>query len=194
MLKSKLLGAIALTASLATVSAAHAALIDQSTTASSEYAQVYQNGTSIGVTIEGAGVTRVVKMYVYNYTYGVGGNYWSGVVPNDAVVDNGIASISVNIANTCDTVNTTTATFGSDTCFAVNATFTKNDYLWKTNGVTQYQWGDIIYQIIGGISAFSATATGTVTSSNGTVNTDISSSRAYLGKYTDVSIQVSTAN
>jgi hypothetical protein len=185
---SKILSTITLAAAgLAINSAANAALIDQSTTADAEYAQVYQNGTAINLTIEGAGVTRVVTMAVSNYTYGVGYNYWKGVVPNDAVVDDGVATISVNIANTC-TDATTTATYGSDYCYAVNATFTKNDYLWKTNGVTQYTWGDIIYQIVGGISAFSASTTGTVN------DVDISSSRAYIGRYTNVNIMVTTAN
>jgi hypothetical protein len=184
---SKILSTITLAAAgLAINSAANAALIDQSTTADSEYAQVYQNGTGINLTIEGAGVTRVVTMAVSNYTYGVGFSYWRGVVPNDAVVEDGIASISVNIASTCGLA--ATSTYGSNFCYDVNATFTKNDYLWKTNGVTQYTWGDIIYQIVGGISAFSASTTGTV---NGV---DISSSRAYMGRYTNVNVMVTTAN
>lgn len=67
-------------------------------------------------------------------------------------------------------------------------TFTKGDYLWKTNGVSQYNWGDIIYQVIGGISTFAASTTGTVN------NVDVTSSHAYMGKYTNVSVEVTTAN
>jgi hypothetical protein len=174
------------TGALIMSSTAQAGLIDEFTTASSEYAQVYTHSTGVGVTIEGAGVNRVVKLYVSNYTSGTGSSYWEGVVPNDAVVDNGINSISVNIANTCD--YTASATYGSAYCYAVSATFTKSDYLWKTNGVIQYTWDGIIYQIIGGISAFSASVTGTVN------DTDISTPRAYLGKYTDVDVTVSTVN
>lgn len=192
MLKLKLLGAIAFTALLSTMSVAHAGLVDQYTTASAEFAQVSANGTSIGVTVEGAGTNQIVKVFVYNYTYGVGGNYWSGTIPNDTVVVNGIASISVNIPNTCD--YPARSTFGSDACFAVNATFTKNDYLWKTNGVTRYGYGDLMWEIIGGIVTYSATSTGTVTSMGGTVNSDLGSTRAYMGKYTDVTVNVSTAN
>jgi len=194
MLKFKLIGPMAFTALLSTLSVAHAGLIDQSTTQSAEYTQVYANGTAVGVTVEGAGVNQVVKMYVSNYTYGVGSSYWSGVIPNADVVVNGINSITVTVANTCDTTNTATVTYGSDYCFGVNATFTKVDYLWKTNGVTQYTYGDIIQTIVGGVQTYSATSTGTVTNSTGTVNADLSSTRAYLGKYTDVTVSVSTAN
>ncbi len=174
------------TGALLMSSAAQAGLIDEFTTASSEYAQVYSHSTGVGVTIEGAGVTQVVKLYVFNYISGVGSSYWEGVVPNDTVVDNGIDSITVNIANTCD--YTASATYGSAYCYAVDVSFTKSDYLWKTNGVTQYTWDGIIYQIIGGVSTFSASVTGTVN------DTDISTSRAYLGKYTDVDVTVSTVN
>jgi hypothetical protein len=189
-MKIKSLCAIVLAALLSTLSTAHAGLIDEYTTASSEYAQVYNNGTALGVTIEGAGVNQVVKLYVTNYTSGVGSNYWDGVVPNGMIVVNGLNSITVNVANTCEL--TAIATYGSDYCFAVNATFTKDDYLWKTNGVTQYKYNDIIYQLIGYISAFSGTVTGTVSNASG--NTVIDSSKAYLGKYTDVTVEVSTAN
>jgi len=177
---------ILITVASAMSSTARAGLIDEFTTASSEYAQVYANSTGAGITIEGAGLNRVVKLYISNYTYGVGSSYWEGVVPNDTVVDNGIDAISVDIANTCDYA--ASATYGSAYCYSINATFTKSDYLWKTNGVTQYTWDGIIYQIIGGISAFSASVTGTV---NGV---DISTPRAYLGKYTDVDVTVSTVN
>lgn len=175
-----------ITSALVLSSTAQAGLIDEFTTASSEYAQVYANGTGVGITVEGAGVNQVVKMYVSNYISGVGSNYWEGVIPNDTVVVNGIDSITVTIANTCDYV--ASATYGTDYCYAVNATFTKSDYLWKTNGVTQYTWDGILYQIIGGIEAFSASVTGTVN------DTDISTTRAYLGKYTDVDITVSTGS
>jgi hypothetical protein len=192
MLKFKLIGPMAFTALLSTLSVAHAGLIDQSTTQSAEYTQVYANGTAVGVTVEGAGVNQVVTMYVSNYTYGVGSSYWKGVIPNADVVVTGINSISVTVPDTCDSANTTSTAYGSDYCFGVNATFTKNDYLWKTNGVSQYTYGDLIYTIIGGIETYSATSTGTVTHSAGTI--DISSTRAYLGKYTDVTVSVSTAN
>lgn len=183
--KRKYMGVFAIiTGTLLISSVARAGLIDEYTTASSEYSQVYANGTSMGITVEGAGVTQVVKLYVTNYVPGVGSNYWEGVIPNDTVVVNGIDSISVNIASTCD--YTASATYGSAYCFAVNASFTKNDYLWKTNGETQYTYGDIIYQIIGGVSAFSASVTGTVN------DIDISTTRGYLGKFTDVTVVVST--
>jgi hypothetical protein len=184
---TKILGTIAMvTSSIAIISAAKAATIDQSTTGSSEFASVYQNSTSINLTIEGAGVNRVVTLAVSNYTPGVGSSYWKGIIPNDAVVANGIAKVSVNVADTCDLE--AISTYGSDYCYSVDATFTKNDYLWKTNGVTQYNWGDILYQVIGGVSTFSAAATGAVN------DVDISSPRAYMGKYNDVNIIVSTAN
>lgn len=186
MKMTKILGTIAMvTSSIAIISAANAATIDQSTTGSSEFAQVYQNSTSINLTIEGAGVNRVVTLAVSNYAPGVGSSYWKGIIPNDAVTVNGIAQVSVNVADTC--AYEASSTYGSDYCYAVDATFSKNDYLWKTNGVTQYKWGDIIYQIVGGVSTFSAAATGYV---NGV---DISSTRAYMGKYNNVNIIVSTA-
>jgi hypothetical protein len=186
MQNSKLLSVLTLaTAGLAMCSAAQAGVIDQSTTASAEFAQVYHNGTSVNLTIEGAGANRVVNLSTYSYTYGVGGVYWSGEIPADAVVDNGIASITVNV-DTC--MSTPRVTYGENACGLVNVTFTKNDYLWKTNGVTRYNWGDIIYEVIGGISTFSAAATGTVH------GVDVSATNAYMGKYNDVSVTVSTAN
>lgn len=194
MFKRKLLVAAIATTPLAIVSTAQAGVIDQYTTASSEYAQVYQNGTAVGVSIEGAGVSQVVTLYVTNYTSGVGSSYWKGTIPNASVVSNGINSISVNVPDTCDSTNVTSATYGADYCYKVNATFNKVDFLWKTNGVTQYTFGNIIEQIIGGVVTYSATSSGNVSTISGTVDVGISSTRAYLGKYTDVSITVSTTN
>jgi len=183
---TKILSAITLTAaSLAINSAAQAATVDEYTTASAEFAQAYNNGSAISLTIEGAGVNRTVTLAMSNYTYGIGSTYWVGTIPAESVVDDGIAQISVNV-DTC--LLTPRATYGTDPCGLVDVTFTKNDYLWKTNGVTQYVWGDIIYQIIGGVSTFSAAATGTVR------GVDISTPRAYMGKFTDVSVTVTTAN
>lgn len=159
---------------------AQAALIDQYTTTSSEYAQVYKNGTSVNVSIEGAGVNQVITLSHYNYVTG----YWRGTVPVTAVTVNGVASIAVNV-NTCDLP--ATSSFGAAPCGIVDVTFNKGDYLWKTNGVRQYTWGNTIRQYVGGISTFSASTIGTV---NGVV---IDSTRAYIGKYNNVTIIVSTA-
>jgi hypothetical protein len=187
---NKILSTVTIAAAgLAINSAANAALIDQYTTASSDFAQVYQNGVSVNLTVEGAGVNRTVHMSVSRYVYGDGFTYWSGTIPADAVVDNGIASTTVNV-DTCGL--TETVSIGDLACGPVNMTFTKQDYLWKTNGVTQYSYGDISYQLIGGISTFSAAASGTV--ETGGVDTNIDATNATMGKYTDVSITVSTAN
>lgn len=184
MKSSQLVSAVAfITGALVLGSSAQAALIDQYTTASSEFANVYAGGTGVNLYIEGAGVNRVVTLSVGSYP-----NYWKGVIPNTDVIDNGIASVTVNVPDTCDSTLTPSYTYGSDNCFTVNMTFTKGAYLWKTNGVTQYSWGNFIYQVIGGISTFGASTTGTV---NGV---DMTSSRAYMGKYTDVNVSVSTAN
>ncbi len=190
MKSNKILSTITLAAAGFTInSAAQGALLDQYTTASSEFAQVYQNGTSVNLTIEGASVNRTVRMSIYSYIYGVGYTYWAGALPSDAVVDNGIAAITVN-TDTC--ALTPTVSIGNNACGPVDMTFTKQDYLWKTNGATQYKYGDVIYEIIGGISTFSAAASGTVVA-NG-LTTNINANNAYMGKYTDVTIAVSTAN
>lgn len=164
--------------------AAQAALLDQSTTASSEYQQVYQNGTGVSLTEEGAGVNRVVHLSMFSYTYGVGSTYWSGDIPADAVTEDGIATVTVNV-DTCTLA--AKVSYGDNACGVVDVTFTKGDYLWKTNGVTRYTYDDIIYEIIGGVSTFSAAAQGTVR------GVAIDTTRAYEGLYNDVSITVSTA-
>lgn len=159
---------------------AQAELIDQYTTTNSEYAQVYKNGTSVNLSIEGAGISQVITLSHYNYLTG----YWRGVVPATAVTVNGVASIAVNI-DTC--ALTATSRFGAAPCGLVDVTFNKGDYLWKTNGVRQYTWGNTIRQYVGGISTFSASTVGTV---NGVV---VDSNRAYIGRYTNVTVIVSTA-
>jgi hypothetical protein len=166
-------------------SAAHAGLVDQYTTGDAEYANVYQNGTSVNVTIEGAGVNRKVSLSHSSYSYGTGSVYWSGEIPADAVTVNGVAQISVYV----DTCNLPArVSWGANPCGLVDVTFDKVDRLWKTNGVRQYQWGDLIYQIVGGITTFSAQSTGTVRGVN------VDSTRAYMGQYNNVSVQVNTAN
>jgi hypothetical protein len=168
-----------------TNSVVQAALLDQSTTASSEFEQVYQNGTGMNLTVEGAGVNRVVNLSMYSYTYGVGSTYWSGEIPPDAIIDKGVAGLTVNL-DTCGLA--ARVSYGENACGLVDVTFSKEAYLWKTNGVTRYSYGDILYQIIGGISTFSAAAQGTIR------GVAIDTTTAYEGKYTDVSITVSTAN
>ena len=186
MKRNTLLNTITLgTVALALNSAAQAGIIDQSTTSSAGFSQVYQNGTSVNLTIEGAGANRTVNLAISSYTYGVGSTYWSGEIPADAVVVNGIAQVSVNV-DTCTLEPK--VSYGDYPCGMVDMTFTKADYLWKTNGVTQYTYGDITYQLIGGISTFSAAASGTVR------GVEINATNAYMGKYTDVSITVSTGN
>jgi hypothetical protein len=170
---------------MATAAVAHAELIDQQTTTASEYAQTYANGTGINVYIEGAGTNQVITLAYSNYTYGVGYRYWRGEVPASAVTINGIDAVSVSV-DTCSL--TPSVTWGTDACGVVDVTFNKKDYLWKTNGVSQYKWGDIIYQLVGGIVTFSADATGSV------LGISVDSGRAYMGKYNNVTIQVSTAN
>jgi hypothetical protein len=177
-----LVGAIGL---LAIGSAAHAELVDQSTTTSSQFAQVYQNGTSINLTIEGAGVNRKVSLSHSYYSYDTGSIYWSGEIPADAVTVNGASQVSVYV-DTCTLP--ARVSWGENPCGIVDVTFTQGDYLWKTNGVQQYQWGDLIYQIVGGIVTFSAQSAGTVR------GVDVGSANAAMGKYNNVSIQVSTAN
>jgi hypothetical protein len=186
MKKYNLLKALAFAGGLLVLSsAAQAELVDQFTTSAAQYANVYSNGTSVNLTIEGAGANRKVKLSHSFYSYETGSLYWSGTIPADAVTVNGIAQVSVYV-DTCS--RTASVTWGDNPCGVVDVTFTKNDFLWKTNGVRQYQWGDLIYQIVGGINTFSAQSSGTV---RGVV---VDASNAYMGKYTDVSIQVSTAN
>lgn len=160
---------------------AQAELIDQYSTTSSEFAQVYKNGTSVNLNIEGAGINQSISLSHYNTSTG----YWRGVIPASSVTANGIASISVTV-NTCD--YTALSSWGAAPCGLVDITFNKVDYLWKTNGVRHYTWGDTIRQYVGGISTFSASATGTVK------GVSVDSTRAYMGKYNNVTIIVSTVN
>jgi hypothetical protein len=181
MFGNKIIKAALVTIAAGISFAAQAELIDQYTTASSEFAQVYKNNTSINMYIEGAGINQTISLSHYNTSTG----YWRGVIPASSVTVNGIASISVTV-NTCDYI--ASSSWGTDPCGLVDVTFNKADYLWKTNGVSHYTWGDTIRQYVGGISTFSASATGTIK------GVSIDSTRAYMGKYNNVAVVVSTVN
>jgi len=170
---------------LALIPAVHAEVIDQ-VVSSGQYGQASANNTGdIGwaaatVSIEKNGINRTAHLFHVSSSPSTGYNYWTGNIPVDAVIVNGVNSISVNI-DTCS-VNYIAG------CGPVYLTVTTSEPAtgWIDNGVRQYDWNGVIYREAGARQVRFSSATGSVH------GVPIDTTRAFMGKYNDVSITVST--
>ena len=180
----KMLG-MALVASVVSFSV-QAELLDQFSVANSEFANANKNGTvrtSVSLLVEGAGVERKVSLShsQYSYTQGID-NYWRGDIAASDVTVNGIGQISVNV-NTC--AYTANRTWGEDACGRIDVTFTKGNFLWRTNGSTTFDWAPLTNTIIGGVTTFSADVSGFVKGVD-----MVGALHPAMGKYTNVKVAV----
>ena len=166
-------------------SVAHSEVIDQ-LVSSGQYGQASANyGGDIGwasatVSVDGNGVNRTAHLFHVSYSPATNYNYWSGNIPANAVTVKGVNSISVNI-DTC-TVQYIAG------CGPVSLTVTTDQPAsgWIDNGVIQYDWDGVIYREAGARQVRFSSATGSVH------GVPLDTTRAYMGKYNEVSITVST--
>ena len=119
-------------------------------------------------------------MFHYSYSPSTGYNGWSGSIPVDAVTVTGVASISVNI-DTCSVSNTAG-------CGPVYFTVTTNEPAsgWIDNGSRQYDWGNVIYREAGNRQVRFSSSAGSVH------GIPVNSNNAFMGKFNEVTISVTT--
>lgn len=119
---------------------------------------------------------------------------WQGVIPNNAMSINGVASASISV-DTC----TLTAGFSSaNGCGVVELTVTKDPLAFGSTsaGAYAYNYGGLIMQYAGSWTTHNSTAVGSVNGINidTALNSAFGASRAVIGKYTNVSVTVTTGN
>ena len=132
------------------------------------------------VSIEGNGVNRTAFLVHASDSPSTGYNLWRGSIPADAVTVTGVASISVNI-DTCSVSNI-------DGCGPVYFTVTTNEPAsgWIDNGTRQYNWGNVIYREAGSRQVRFSSSTGSIH------GIPVNNSRAFMGKYNEVTISITT--
>jgi triacylglycerol esterase/lipase EstA (alpha/beta hydrolase family) len=176
-IKLSLVGAAALLA----VSVASAEVIFQQVV-SGNYGQasVYtaDGFAAVNVSVDGSG-TAFLAAYSSNSTDGY--KLWYGNIPASAVTVRGVNTIAVQI-DTCS-VDPTAG------CGYVDAVMTTDPQAggFITEGSSQYNWDGVIMQVAGPTQVHNADATGYV---NGV---SLDGARAAVGKYTNVSIMIETA-
>lgn len=143
------------------------------------YATSSEGWSSVTVSVDGSGVDRTAILMHVSYSYLTGAyNYWRGAIPAEYVVSTGMDGISVNI-NTCDVDFRAGC---GQVAVSVRADVPASG--WIDNGVTQSNYGDFIYRVVG-------SRTTRFASSEGTVNgVPANSSRAFMVKGTDVTVDV----
>lgn len=179
-MKKAFVGSLALISAMSLAVSANAGVIYHNVT-SGTYGQAsgYTADGFAGVNISVNG-TSTARLVTYSYTPAAGYKFWYGDIPASAVTVNGIKNISVQI-DTC-------SVDPSSGCGYVNASFSmdpKGDGF-TTTGSIHYTWDNVIVTVAGPTDVRSANATGFV---NGVA---IDGDRAYIGKYTQSSIEIQT--
>jgi len=165
-------------ASLFMASNAFAGVVYQYTS-SGQYGQVGNGNLGMELTVDGAGVSEVVHLVYFSYTYGVGFSYWYGDIPADAVAVTGVASMAVQL-DSCTVKNV-------DGCGYVDVTITTDEPAsgWVYTGAYQTQYGDMIIERIGNSQVRWSSAVGTI------LGRSVEGMRAGIGKYNNVKVTVS---
>ncbi len=166
--------------------AAHSAVVDQ-IVSSGQFGQVsVNNGGNTGwanatISVEGNGVNRTAHLFHVSYSPSTGYKYWTGNIPADSVTVTGVASIAVDI-DTCSVSNTAG-------CGPVSFMVTTDEPAtgWIDNGVIKYEWNNLIYREVGARQVRFSSSTGYV---NGI---PVDGNRAFMGKYNEVTISVTTS-
>lgn len=181
---------------------ASAEVLETYSTQDASYATVTQNNSDGYVLVdfyeEGAGPTASTWLRVFSMTRNADGfltiERWRGVVPDAAMSINGVASASISV----DTCSLTAAYSTANGCGVVDVTVTKDPQAFgsTTAGAYAYNFGGLIMQFAGTWSTHNSTAVGSV---NGitidtAANSAFGASRAVIGKYTNVSVTITTGN
>ncbi|MDH5178146.1 MAG: hypothetical protein OEZ39_01910 [Gammaproteobacteria bacterium] len=159
-------------------------LLYQFTTGSAQFGLIssFDAGNSVYLQI-GTEQTGKTHLIYATYTPTDGLKYWNGVIPAEAVTTTGLTEMNINI-DTC-TVSPTAA------CGLVNLTITKDAASTPliNTGVSQSSFDRVLYQTAGSTTSYTADANGSV---NGVaVNT---TSRAWIGRYSNVTVTVAAGN
>lgn len=170
---------LGVSAVMATSTASAGVLYQQVTSGTYGQASGYsaEGFAGVNVTVDGSDTARLVT---YSSTAADGYKLWAGDIPASAVTVHGVSSISVQI-DTCS-VDPTTG------CGYVDVTIDMDPkaYGFITDGSSHYTWDNIIVQVAGPTQVHGATATGFI---NGV---SLDGLRAFIGKYTNVSMEIVT--
>lgn len=184
-------------------SVANAEVLETYSTQDASYASFTQNNADgyVSVTFyeEGAGPTQKHYVSIYIQNRDENGNWslkrWNGFLPADAVSINGVNSATINV----DTCLIETAYNYANACGLVNVTVTKDPLAFGSTsaGAYAYNWGGLIMQYAGTWSYHNSTAAGSVYGINvdtAATNAGYGYARANIGRYTNVSVTVTTGN
>lgn len=164
---------------------AKADLLYQYTSGSGTGAMVSQftAGTSVYLNIGHEDLSGNTHLIYSTYTPESGYYYWNGMVPASAVETTGISSMRINI-DTC-TVQANAA------CGLVDVSFTKDPASTPliNTGVSQMMYGGVLYQTAGSYTTYNADAIGSI---RGIAFT--STNRAWLSRYSNVTVTVTSGN
>lgn len=133
----------------------------------------------VNVSVDG---TDTATLMAYSNSDGDGYKLWYGQIPASNVTVQGVNSIAVQV-DTCS-VDPTPGCGYVDVSFDLDP----KGYGFITDGSLHYTWDNIIVQVAGPTQVRSANATGFV---NGV---SIDGTRAFIGKYTQTSIEIQTGN
>lgn len=166
-------------------SVARADLMYQYTTGSAESAMIssYEAGNSVYLNVGHEGVSGKTHLVYATYTPDTGYHYWNGMIPTSAITTTGITEMSISI-DTCTIM-------ANSACGIVDVTVSKDVATTPliNTGVSQSMYGGVLYQTAGSYTTYTADAAGFV---NGiAVNT---TTRAWIGRYNNVSVTVSSGN
>ena len=183
-----------------------ATVLDHWTTQDAADVHVYQNNSDGSITVnvkqEGAGSAQETRLSIIMWLptggYTVYGTpefklaRWSGIVPNQFVSINGVASAQITV-NTC----TLDASYTTDNaCGPIDLTITKDPLAFGDvgAGAYAYNYNGFIYQYVGTWSRHNSTAVGSV---NGIMidtaaNSAFGASRATINRSTKSSVTIVT--
>lgn len=181
---------------------AGAEVLETYSTQDASYASVRQNNADGYVNVsfyeEGAGPTSKKYLSLYVQTRDENGFWqltrWNGVVPAEAISINGVNNATINV-DTCQVETTYNYANG---CGVVSLTVTKDPQAFGSTsaGAYAYNWNGLIMQFAGSWTTHNSTATGSVYGINidTAANNSFGSATARIGKYTNVSVTVTTGN
>jgi hypothetical protein len=133
---------------------------------------------SAEITIEGLGHDRRARLRTTTYGGAMGYSNWHNYIPVDAVTVQGVSSMTVEL-DTCSVVNE----YG---CGYVNFTLetTQPASGFHQNGVVRYDFGDVHERYVGDMQVRNAAASGEI------VGVPVSNTNSWIGKFTDVEIEI----
>ena len=148
------------------------------------YTRTADGWVSSTVSVDGVGLDKTAYLFYTSYNYTNGYKFWRGAIPMETVTQTGVASISVDV-NTCNVEPLNAAGCGP-VSFTVNTDEPASG--WVDNGTRSYSYDDYIYNSVGARQVRFSSASGSI---NGSA---FDSSRAYMGKFDKVTIQVTVGN